>query len=181
MRVIAGTARGTPLKSLPGTLVTRPTLDRVKEGMFSSVQFLVPGAKVLDLFAGSGQLGIEALSRGAAHCTFVEHSRPAAAVVRANLAAAGVAGRAEVAVTDAFAFLAHAKGPYDLVLLDPPFGHGTLARVLALLGPLLSANAAVLAESEPDAWLPEHSINTAKYLSLAMCRHTQRRKKTHER
>lgn len=155
MRVIAGSARGTPLKALPGTGVTRPTLDRVKEGMFSSVQFLVPGAKVLDLFAGSGQLGIEALSRGAARCTFVECSRQAAAVVRANCLAAGVMDRAEVTVTDAFAFLAHAQGPYDLVLLDPPFGHGTLAKVLTLLEPLLSANAAVLTESEPEAELPE--------------------------
>ena len=154
MRVIAGTARGTPLKSLPGTLVTRPTLDRVKEGMFSSVQFLLPGARVLDLFAGSGQLGIEALSRGAAHCTFIDASRPAAEVVRANCRAAGVADRAAVTVTDAFTFLKAARGPFDIVLLDPPFGHGTLPKVLAQLAPLLSANAAVLAESELGAALP---------------------------
>jgi len=70
MRVIAGTARGTHLTALPGADVTRPTVDRVKEAMFSSLQFLLPGAKVLDLFAGSGQLGIEALSRGAASCYF---------------------------------------------------------------------------------------------------------------
>ncbi len=154
MRVIAGSARGTPLKALPGTAVTRPTLDRVKEGMFSSVQFLLPGARVLDLFAGSGQLGIEALSRGAAQCTFVELSRPAAEVVRANCRAAGVADRAAVTVTDAFTFLKHARGPFDIVLLDPPFGHGTLPAVLDRLEPLLSPNAAVLAESEPDAALP---------------------------
>ncbi len=68
MRVIAGDARGTRLETLPGGEVTRPTVDRVKEGMFSAVQFVLPGARVLDLFAGSGQLGIEALSRGAARC-----------------------------------------------------------------------------------------------------------------
>ena len=70
MRVIAGTARGKNLQALPGEDITRPTINRVKEAMFSSVQFLVPGARVLDLFAGSGQLGIEALSRGAKSCLF---------------------------------------------------------------------------------------------------------------
>src|SRR5699024_500149 len=82
MRVIAGTARGKVLKALPGQDVTRPTIDRVKEAMFSSVQFLVPGARVLDLFAGSGQLGIEALSRGATTCDFVDASPQAFAIVR---------------------------------------------------------------------------------------------------
>lgn len=154
MRVIAGSARGVPLKALPGAETTRPTLDRVKEGMFSAVQFLVPGARVLDLFAGSGQLGIEALSRGAAHCDFVDAARPAAAIVRQNCRAAGVDARAAVTVGDAFAFLRTARGPYDLVLLDPPFGHGTLARVLPLLAPLLAPEAAILAESELSAVLP---------------------------
>ena len=88
MRIIAGTARGTALKTLPGTDVTRPTVARVKEGMFSAVQFLVPGARVLDAFAGSGQLGLEALSRGAASCVFLDESRAACAVVRENAAAA---------------------------------------------------------------------------------------------
>ena len=77
MRVISGTARGTRLAALPGEEITRPTVDRVKEGMFSAVQFLLAGARVLDLFAGSGQLGIEALSRGAARCVFIDSSREA--------------------------------------------------------------------------------------------------------
>lgn len=85
MRVISGTARGTRLAALPGEEITRPTVDRVKEGMFSAVQFLLAGARVLDLFAGSGQLGIEALSRGAARCVFIDSSREACAVVRQNL------------------------------------------------------------------------------------------------
>ena len=84
MRVIAGTARGKNLQALPGEDITRPTINRVKEAMFSSVQFLVPGARVLDLFAGSGQLGIEALSRGAKSCLFVDRSAEALAVVKAN-------------------------------------------------------------------------------------------------
>ncbi len=154
MRVIAGSARGTPLRALPGTDITRPTLDRVKEGMFSSVQFLVPGARVLDLFAGSGQLGIEALSRGAAHCDFVDASPKAAALVRENCRAAHVEPRAAVTVCDAFAFLQRAAAPYDLVLLDPPFSQGTLARLLPLLGARTAPGGAVLAESELGALLP---------------------------
>ena len=90
MRVIAGTARGKNLQALPGEDVTRPTINRVKEAMFSSVQFLVPGARVLDLFAGSGQLGIEALSRGAKSCIFVDRSSDALAIVKANCKTAGV-------------------------------------------------------------------------------------------
>ncbi len=154
MRVIAGTAHGTPLAALPGEEITRPTIARVKEAMFSSVQFLVPGARVLDLFAGSGQLGIEALSRGAAFADFVDVSRQAAEVVRQNCRAAGVAARARVTVKDASAFLQSAAGPYDLVLLDPPFGHGTLGTVLPALPALLAPGAVVLAESEGTALLP---------------------------
>ena len=99
MRVISGTARGTRLAALPGEEITRPTVDRVKEGMFSAVQFLLAGARVLDLFAGSGQLGIEALSRGAARCVFIDSSREACAVVRQNLKAAGLFEKASVAET----------------------------------------------------------------------------------
>lgn len=93
MRVIAGTARGKNLQALPGEDITRPTINRVKEAMFSSVQFLVPGARVLDLFAGSGQLGIEALSRGAKSCLFVDHSAEALAIVRANCKTAALTAR----------------------------------------------------------------------------------------
>ena len=90
MRVIAGTARGKNLAALPGEDVTRPTINRVKEAMFSSVQFSVPGARVLDLFAGSGQLGIEALSRGAKRCVFLDASREAIQIVLANCKTAGL-------------------------------------------------------------------------------------------
>lgn len=94
MRVIAGTARGKNLQALPGEDVTRPTINRVKEAMFSSVQFLVPGARVLDLFAGSGQLGIEALSRGAKSCIFVDRSSDALAIVKANCKTAALTAKA---------------------------------------------------------------------------------------
>ena len=84
MRVIAGEARGRRLEALPGTDVTRPTLSQVKEAMFSIVQFDLPGARVLDLYAGSGQLGIEALSRGAARCVFLDENREAVSIVMRN-------------------------------------------------------------------------------------------------
>lgn len=130
MRVIAGTARGTRLAALPGTDVTRPTVDRVKEGMFSAVHFILPGARVLDLYAGSGQLGIEALSRGALRCVFLDDNRAAAQIVAQNLKAAGLFSQASVANMGAEAFLASAREQFDLILLDPPYRQGTLARIL---------------------------------------------------
>lgn len=110
MRVIAGTARGKNLQALPGEDITRPTINRVKEAMFSSVQFLVPGARVLDLFAGSGQLGIEALSRGAKSCLFVDHSAEALAIVRANCKTAGVDRQSDIRQGEAESFLANIRG-----------------------------------------------------------------------
>ena len=93
MRVIAGEARGRSLEALPGTDVTRPTLSQVKEAMFSIVQFDLPGARVLDLYAGSGQLGIEALSRGAARCVFLDENREAVNIIMRNCKACGVFDR----------------------------------------------------------------------------------------
>lgn len=155
MRVIAGTARGKTLQALPGEDVTRPTIDRVKEAMFSSVQFLVPGARVLDLFAGSGQLGIEALSRGARSCIFVDHSPAALAVVTTNCKAAGVERQSDIRQGEALSFLANIRGPFDLVLLDPPYHHDTLAAVLPALQDKVAPGGVVLAESECEALLPE--------------------------
>ena len=98
MRVIAGEARGRRLEALPGTDVTRPTLSQVKEAMFSIVQFDLPGARVLDLYAGSGQLGIEALSRGAARCVFLDENREAVNNVMRNCKTCGVFDRSRVNV-----------------------------------------------------------------------------------
>ena len=153
MRVIAGTARGKNLQALPGEDITRPTINRVKEAMFSSVQFLVPGARVLDLFAGSGQLGIEALSRGAKSCLFVDRSAEALAMVKANCKTAGVDRQSDIRQGEAENFLANIRGPFDLALLDPPFHHDTVAAVL----PLLAAGGVVLCETEREADLPEQA------------------------
>lgn len=155
MRVIAGTARGTRLRTLDGTDVTRPTVARVKEAMFSAVQFQISGARVLDLFAGSGQLGIEALSRGAAVCVFVDESRAAAAVVRANCEAAGVRDRAKVTNASASAYLASCRQAFDLILLDPPYRMGTVQQILPLAERVLAPGGTVLAETEAGCALPD--------------------------
>lgn len=121
MRVIAGSARGRKLRAPPGRGV-RPTADRVKEALFSSLGAAIPGARVLDLYAGSGALAIEALSRGAAWATLVERDGAVAAVAAANLAHAGVGERAELLHMDAARFVRDPRrGPFDVLFLDPPY------------------------------------------------------------
>lgn len=155
MRVIAGEARGRRLEALPGTEITRPTLDQVKEAMFSIVQFDLPGARVLDLYAGSGQLGIEALSRGAEHCTFIDQDKGAIGVITANCRAAGVLSQARILQRESAAFAAANKGSYHVVLLDPPYRQGTLAKVLPDVARLTAPGGAVICESELEADLPD--------------------------
>lgn len=154
MRVIAGEARGRRLEALPGTDVTRPTLDQVKEAMFSIVQFDLPGARVLDLFAGSGQLGIEALSRGAARCVFLDQNREAAAVVMRNCKACGLFDRSRVSVGDAARWLSACHEMFDLVLLDPPFRQGMLGEILPAVEKVVAPGGIVLCESEAKLVLP---------------------------
>lgn len=137
MRVIAGTAKGVRLVKVPPGV--RPVSDRAREGLFSSLGADVAEARVLDLFAGTGALGIEALSRGAEHATFVERAPQALAALRENLARAKVLDRSRVVASDAGAFLSgHDKrgGPFGLVLADPPYAYTgrDLDELLALLG-----------------------------------------------
>ncbi len=155
MRVISGSARGTKLTALPGEDITRPTVDRVKEGMFSALQFILPGARVLDLFAGSGQLGIEALSRGAAACTFVDQDRGAIGVIGKNCRAACVAEKSRICQSQAAAFLQRERGTYHLVLLDPPYRHNTLAEILPAVAAVTEPGGTVVCESEVAAPLPD--------------------------
>jgi 16S rRNA (guanine(966)-N(2))-methyltransferase RsmD len=151
--VIAGRWGGRRLQAPPGD-ATRPTADRVRESLFAVLEDRVPGARVLDLFAGSGALGLEALSRGAAEATFVDRAPAAVRAVRANLAALGA--EAEVRRADARRFLRSASAAarqYDLVFLDPPYGlAGRLERELtAALPAVLAPGAAVVAESDRRA------------------------------
>lgn len=149
MRVIAGSARGLRLAAPPGT-GTRPTTDRVREATFNALGSLgaVAGARVLDAFAGSGALGIEALSRGAAHCTFVEVDRAARDVVEANLATTGVGDRASVVAADVVRHLATTDHQWDLVLLDPPHAAARWPDVLGALVDRVGEGAVVVVESD---------------------------------
>jgi 16S rRNA (guanine966-N2)-methyltransferase len=137
MRVIAGTAKGVRLGSVPAG--TRPLSDRAREGLFASLASDVLEARCLDLFAGTGAVGIEALSRGASHCTFVDRGRPQTAAIRANLRATRLEALADVVRAEVGAFLARSRSgdPYDLVFLDPPYD---------LAGPPLEGCLAALAE-----------------------------------
>ena len=120
MRIISGTARGRKLKE-PQGLDTRPTTDKVKESLFNIIQFELEGRRVLDLFAGTGQLGLEALSRGAERCTFVDQRRESAALVRENVKLCRFEDRSLVAQEEALAFLCSCKERYDVIFLDPPY------------------------------------------------------------
>jgi 16S rRNA (guanine966-N2)-methyltransferase len=120
MRVIAGTAKGRPLK-LDRRSSVRPTSDKLREALFSTLGSSIRDRRVLDLFAGTGALGIEALSRGAASATFVDIDRAAIAMIRANLEATGLADRAVVINQTVERFVAGGGPPFDLVLMDPPY------------------------------------------------------------
>ena len=142
MRVITGTARGRRLKELPG-LATRPTTDKVKESLFNIVQFDIEGRKVLDLFGGTGQLGIEALSRGAEHVTFVDLSKAAAGVIRENVKVCGFSERAQVLQGDALAFLSGCREKFGLVFLE------TIAAI-----DIMAGNGIIVCESAVERELP---------------------------
>ena len=132
MRVIAGTAKGIPLRPVPGT-GTRPITDKVKESLFNILGDWIVDARVLDLFAGTGGVGIEALSRGAAHVTFVEKHPRAVATIKDNLTNTRLKDRARVAQADVFAFLRGQPEPFDIVYVAPPQYEGLWRRTLEAL------------------------------------------------
>lgn len=136
MRVVAGELRGRRIEPPKGD-TTRPTTDKVREAVFNALGSLgaVDGARVLDLFAGTGAMGIEALSRGASHCTFVENDRTALVVLRANVATLGLEARSTVVHGDAVT--APMSNPADIVIADPPYGFDDWAGLLAKVGDAL--------------------------------------------
>ncbi|MCQ2423422.1 MAG: 16S rRNA (guanine(966)-N(2))-methyltransferase RsmD [Clostridia bacterium] len=151
MRIITGTARGMNLETLEGES-TRPTTDRVKESMFSMIQFEIEGRRVLDLFAGSGQLALEALSRGAAKATLIDENRAATDIIMANAKKAKLFDRCRTAAADYASFIRGAAGKeqYDIVFLDPPYASGLLPEALRKLSDagLFAPGAIIVCESE---------------------------------
>jgi len=154
MRVITGSARGRKLITLEGEEITRPTAQSTKEALFSSIQFELEGKRVLDLFAGCGQLGIEALSRGAVFCTFVENNRPAFKIVEQNIKACNMEDMSSVVFSDAVSFL-NRKGTYDIAFLDPPYNRGLIDECLDLLSKHMSDDGVIICESAKGEILPE--------------------------
>ena len=154
MRVITGSARGRRLNELKG-YDTRPTTDKVKESMFSILQFDIEGRRVLDLFAGTGQLGIEALSRGAESAVFVERRKDALQAVRENLEACGFSDRARVVNGDAMSYLKSGE-KFDLIFLDPPYASGLLEQALEDIArfDICRRHGIIVAESAADKTLP---------------------------
>ena len=155
MRVITGTARGRKLRDLPG-LDTRPTTDKVKESIFNIVQFDVEGRKVLDLFAGTGQLGIEALSRGAAGAVFVEQRRDGARLVTENLKLTGLADRARVVNAEALTYLKGTGERFDIIFIDPPYADRLWESAISAIYrfDILANHGIIVCESPVDQEMP---------------------------
>jgi 16S rRNA (guanine966-N2)-methyltransferase len=154
MRVITGSARGKRLETLEGIDV-RPTADRVKEAVFSSIQFEIEGRNTLDLFAGSGQLGIEALSRGAKSATFVDANPEAVKIIRSNLEHTELAKQSSVAAGDFEQFLTYTKAVFDIVFIDPPYSKGLVEKALPLVAPHVSDGGVIICEVARRDPLPE--------------------------
>lgn len=153
MRVITGTARGRRLKT-PENYDIRPTTDNVKESIFNIIQFDIEGRRVLDLFAGTGQLGIECLSRGAAEAVFVDESSAAVKIVKENLKICGLS--AAVMQCDAISFL-RGCGKFDLIFIDPPYDSDIYNEVLKTINSvdILSDGGIIICEARRDRALPE--------------------------
>lgn len=154
MRIIAGVAKNRTIQAPPG-LGTRPMTDRVREALFQSLGSLVTDAHVLDLYAGSGSMGLEALSRGARSAVFVERGRVALAALRRNVAAVGLGG--EVVADDVGRFLGKSRRRFDLAFVDPPFGLSlaSVQVVMAKLAPLLTSGAVAVLHRRAGEEPPE--------------------------
>lgn len=179
MRVVAGSARGRRLLTVPGD-GTRPILDRVKTALFDMLRPQLAGMRVLDLFAGSGSVGIEALSQGASACTFVERGHNAIGTIKKNLAMTGLADKAEVIRTDSFAFLRTTKASFDLIYVAPPQYKNLWVEAMHLIAarPALLKHAVSGTDDEDSTAMVIAQIDPKEYSELklqALCEQSQRR------
>ena len=155
MRVITGKARGVQLKT-PEGMLTRPTADRVKEALFSIINFDLPGAAVLDLFGGTGQLGIEALSRGANSAVFVDQREDACKIIRENLRRTKLESQSKVVRSDYLDYLRRSREKFDIILLDPPYAEVFLENALKCITEIdiLKSDGIIVAERPVEKELP---------------------------
>ena len=161
MRIISGVRRGKKLSSLPGDS-TRPTLERVKQALFNAIQFEIKGRAVLDLFAGSGQLGLEALSRGASFCLFNDASPAACKIIESNISACDFAKLSKLSCKthiECVKMLENTGARFTLAFLDPPYDNGLVAQSLELLPSVLERGAVVVCETSA-AESPRHPAFT---------------------
>ena len=177
MRVITGTAGGRKLRSPDGDAI-RPTTDLVKQAMFNILQFDLEGRKVLDLFGGTGQLGIEALSRGAREAVFTDSSRSAVTLIRENLTRCGM--KARVLQTDVFRFLDSGE-KFDVIFIDPPYDSGLYDAVLERINSVdnLTEGGIIVCEARAGTELPEmdapyQKLRERKYGSVKICLYTRK-------
>ena len=177
MRIIAGVARSRRLVG-PSGLTTRPMTDRVRESLFSSIAAWIPDSAILDLYAGTGAMGLEALSRGAAEATFVERDRPALEALRQNIDTVGLGGL--VVADDVDRYLARARGPLDVVFVDPPYALplASLVETLQKLPPLLAEDGIVIVHRRSGEHPPEEvaglvQVDERSYGSAVLWRYTK--------
>lgn len=156
MRIITGTRRGKKLLSLEGEQV-RPTTNMVKEALFNILQFSIEGRRVLDLFAGSGQIGLEALSRGAREAVLVDSSRDALRVIRKNVEATGFGGQCQVVAADFAGYLRTRQEWFDVAFIDPPYRAGLLDQALALTAPCMNPGGVMVCEHASKEAPPEEA------------------------
>jgi len=147
MRVITGTASGAKLISPTGKDIVRPTSERIKEAIFSSIQMDVAGSRVLDLFAGSGQLGIEALSRGADFCVFVDNDLNNQKIIKENLQKTKLFKNTKVLYSDAIIYISHCKDSFDFIFLDPPYSSDLLQNILKDVKNVMADDCKVICET----------------------------------
>jgi 16S rRNA (guanine966-N2)-methyltransferase len=169
MRVIGGKAKGRALKAVPGDS-TRPILDRVKVPLFDMLRSQLPGMKMLDLFGGTGSVGIEALSQGAEHCVFIDTSAKAVQTIKHNLEVTELTSQAEVRHTDAFGFLRNSTRVFDLIFVAPPQYKGIWIEAMQTIAErphLLSENGQVIVQIDPKEFEP---------LSLVGLKETEQRR-----
>ena len=168
MRIIAGTARSLPLKTIEG-LETRPTTDKIKETLFNMLQNDVPGCYFLDLFAGSGQIGLEAISRGALYAVFIENNRKAAKCIEDNIAFTKFTKESRLLTTDVISGISSLEGKYtfDIIFMDPPYNHEFENRVLEYLSssPMVTEDTLIIIEASKETdfdWLSDAGFHMIK-------------------